>query len=156
MEIIRLESSNNNIFKKIVEWNYNWWGQKNGKSLEEIHYIFEHSICTGDRLPQTFVALIDGEPVGMYQLSMTDDLDSRPDIYPWIANVYVDEAYRGQHVCEALMETVPKNARSIGLNELYLYTSHMGLYEKYGWNFVEEIKLFKDNANIERIYKLNL
>jgi len=38
----------------------------------------------------------------------------------------------------------------------YLYTSHLGLYEKYGWKFVEELKTFKENANIERLYKLNL
>lgn len=41
----------------------------------------EHSLCK-NRIPQTFVAIINDEPVGMYQISMFDDLDSRPDIYP--------------------------------------------------------------------------
>ena len=90
MKIIRLENSNNKIFDKICEWNYNWWGIRNHESFEEVKCGLEHSLNT-DRLPQTFVALIDNEPVGMYQLSMCEDLNSRPDIYPWLINVYVDE-----------------------------------------------------------------
>lgn len=155
MEIIRLESSDNKIFEKVVEWNYNWWGKKNGKSTEEIRYLFEHSICT-DRLPQTFVALENGNAVGMYQLSMTDDLFGRPDIYPWLINVYVDEAYRGRHICRELMLTVPQNAKNAGLNDLFLYTSHVGLYEKYGWEFIEEVKTFDEKSPLERLYKLDI
>lgn len=29
MKVIRLEDKNNDIFNKICEWNYNWWGIKN-------------------------------------------------------------------------------------------------------------------------------
>ncbi len=155
MEIIRLECSNNEIFDKVVEWNYNWWGMKAGKSEEEIRYLFEHSICC-DRLPQTFVALIDGRAVGMYQLSMTDDLFGRPDIYPWLINVYVDEEFRGRQICRELMMTVPKNAKNAGIKELYLYTSHIGLYEKFGWELVEMVRTFNDKSPLERLYKLNI
>ena len=155
MEIIRLETYENDIFEKIVKWNYNWWGEKNSKSIEAVAYLFKHSICR-DRLPQTFVALSDGEPVGMYQLSMNDDLFGRPDIYPWLINVYVDEAYRGRQVCRAMMETVRENARLAGLNELFLYTSHVGLYEKFGWEFIENVKTFNGDSPEERLYRLKI
>ena len=112
MKIIRLENSNNKIFDKICEWNYNWWGIRNHESFEEVKCGLEHSLNT-DRLPQTFVALIDNEPVGMYQLSMCEDLNSRPDIYPWLINVYVDEFYRGNHVCRELMKTVEEKMQCI-------------------------------------------
>ncbi|MBE7027812.1 MAG: GNAT family N-acetyltransferase [Ruminococcaceae bacterium] len=153
MEIIRLENCENEIFEKIVEWNYNWWGKKNSKSKEAVRYLFKHSICK-DRLPQTFVALLDGKPVGMYQLSMNDDLFGRPDIYPWLINVYVDETYRGRQICRAMMETVRENAKKAGLSELFLYTSHIGLYEKFGWEFIEEVQTFDKGMTIERLYKL--
>lgn len=155
MKIIRLENSNNKIFDKICEWNYNWWGIRNHESFEEVKCGLEHSLNT-DRLPQTFVALIDNEPVGMYQLSMCEDLNSRPDIYPWLINVYVDEFYRGNHVCRELMKTVEENAKKAGLKELYLYTKHIGLYEKFGWEFVEEVRTFRDDSPIERLYKLEI
>lgn len=155
MKIIKLEDSNNYIFEKICEQNYNWWGIRNNESYEEVRCNLEHSLCK-DRLPQTFVALIDDEPAGMYQLSMTEDLESRPDIYPWLINVYVDEKFRGKNVCRTLMETVNENAKKAGLTELYLYTKHVGLYEKFGWEYVEDVKTFKDDSPIERLYKLKI
>ena len=155
MEIIKLEESNNLFFDKICDWYYNWLGIKNNESIEEIKCTFEHSLCK-NKLPQTFVALIDGEPAGMYQLSMSDDLNSRPDLYPWLINVYVDEKFRGRNVARELMNTVKENAKKLGLTELYLYTKHVGLYEKFGWKFIEEVKTFKDDSPVERLYKLEI
>ena len=155
MEIIKLEESNNLVFDKICDWYYNWLGIKNNESIEEIKCTFEHSLCK-NKLPQTFVALIDGEPAGMYQLSMSDDLYSRPDLYPWLINVYVDEKFRGRNVARELMNTVKENAKELGLTELYLYTKHIGLYEKFGWKFIEEVKTFKDDSPVERLYKLEI
>ncbi len=155
MEIIKLEESNNLFFDKICDWYYNWLGIKNNESIEEIKCTFEHSLCK-NKLPQTFVALIDGEPAGMYQLSMSDDLNSRPDLYPWLINVYVDEKFRGRNVARELMNTVKENAKELGLTELYLYTKHIGLYEKFGWKFIEEVKTFKDDSPVERLYKLEI
>lgn len=155
IQVIRLEDSNNKIFEKVVDWNYNWWGKDSGKSIEEVRCSMEHSVNI-ERLPQTFVALLDGEPCGMYQLSMSDDLAGRPDIYPWLINVYVDEKFRGRGICKELMLTVKKNAENAGLSELYLYTHHVGLYEKYGWEFAEFVKTFKEDSPVERLYKLPL
>ena len=154
MKIIKLTDSNNPIFEKVVEWNYNWWGKTNGKSEEEVRLFLENSLMA-TRLPQTFVAISDGKPLGMYQLSMHDDLFARPDIYPWLINVYVDEEARGRGICAEMMKTVADNARAAELSELYLYTKHVGLYEKYGWEFIEYVKTFDENSPIERLYKLN-
>ena len=154
MEIVKLTDCDNPLFEKVVEWSYNWWGKPNGKSEEEVRLFLENSLMT-TRLPQTFVAVENGEPLGMYQLSMHDDLFARPDIYPWLINVYVDEAARGRGVCAEMMKTVAENARAASLSELYLYTKHVGLYEKYGWEFIEYVKTFDENSPIERLYKLN-
>ena len=156
MKIIRLEESNNEIFNKICEWNYNWWGVKNNDSYEKVRCYFEHSLNCGEKLPQIFIALIDNKPVGMYQISMSDDIDCRPDIYPWLVNVYVDEKYRSNGICSQLMKTVKENAKNIGLKELYLYTEHIGLYEKYEWQFIENVNTFKNDSPIVRLYKLNV
>lgn len=156
MKIIRLEECDNKIFNKICDWNYNWWGIRNNDTFEEVKCYLKHSLCKGDRLPQTFIALINNEPVGMYQIVMSDDLYSRPDIYPWLANVYVDEKYRGNGICGELMNTVKENAKNIGLTELFLYTKHVGLYEKFGWKFIENVETFKKDSPIERLYKLNI
>ena len=156
MQIMRLENSNNKYFDKVVEWSYDWWGVRNHRSYEEVRSILEHSLSINDRLPQTYIAILDDEIVGMYQFAMADDLYCRPDLYPWLINVYVDEKHRGKGICKALMNTVLDNAKSIGLKELYLYTKHTGLYEKYGWKFIQEQETFKKDSPIERIYKLDI
>jgi len=66
-------------FDKVCEWNYNWWGKRYGCSMEQVVCFVEHSMFE-NRIPQIFVALLDNVPVRMYQFSMTDDLEHRPDI----------------------------------------------------------------------------
>ncbi len=153
--VIKLEDCNNQIFHQICLWYYNWLGKENNETLEEIKHTFKHSI-NKNKLPQTFVALVNGEPAGMYQLAVFDDLNCRPDLYPWLINVFVTEKFRGQKICEELMQTVNNNAKSLNLKQLYLYTNHVGLYEKYGWKFIEETKTFKANSPYARIYKLEI
>lgn len=155
MEIIKLTDASHPAFHKICEWNYNWWGVRSNSSFEEVQCNLEHSLCTV-RLPQTFVALMNGEPAGMYQFAMADDLSARPDLYPWLINVYVDEKFRGQNVCRGLMLSVKANAKAAGLPELYLYTKHIGLYEKFGWEFLEEVPTFREDSPVERLYHLNI
>lgn len=156
MKIIRLEDSDNKYFDTICTWNYNWWGKRNNDTYEEVRCTLEHSLCKEDKLPQTFIAVIDEKVVGMYQIAVSDDLYCRPDIYPWLINVYVDEQYRGKGICKKLMETVRENAKTIGIKELYLYTKHIGLYEKFGWQFIEEVRTFREDSPIERLYKLEI
>lgn len=153
MKIIRLEDKNNRFFDKICEWNYHWWGIRDGKSYEQVRCNLEHSLNI-HRLPQTFIAVIDNQAVGMYQFAMSDDLESRPDLYPWLINVYVDEKYRGLGVCQELMNSVTKHAKEANIQELYLYTKHVGLYEKFGWEFVEEVLTFREASPVERLYRL--
>ncbi len=155
MEIIRLERADNPLFEAVYRWNYEWWGVRDGISPAEVRCTLEHSL-NRDRLPQTFVAVESGRAMGMYQLSMIDDLYCRPDLYPWLIDVYVAEPFRGRGVCAAMLRTVPDNARAAGLCELYLYTAHVGLYEPFGWICLGEVETFRPDSPRERLYKLTL
>ena len=156
MDIIRLERAEGPLFEAVYDWNYRWWGKRDGISSQEVRCTLIHSVNRGDRLPQTFVAVEDERALGMYQLSMIDDLYCRPDLYPWLIDVYVDESCRGRGVGRALLQTVPHNARAAGLTELYLYTTHTALYEKFGWTFLEEVDTFREESPKERLYRLSL
>ena len=46
--------------------------------------------------------------------------------------------------------------KSTDFNELFLYTKHIGLYEKFGWKYICKIDTYKDESKIERLYKLDL
>ena len=62
----------------------------------------------------------------------------------------------GRGICAALLRTVPENARAAGLCELYLYTVHAGLYEKFGWTFLEQVDTFRPDSPKQRLYRLQL
>ena len=83
-----------------------------------------------------------------------EDLFSRPDIYPWLANVYIDKAYRAYGYGRVLLNSVKKTAEKAGLKELYLFTTHEGLYEKFGWDFIQEIDTFLE-PRTQRLYRLD-
>ena len=92
----------------------------------------------------------------MYQF-LYEDLFVRPDIYPWLSNVYVDERYRNNGIGRKLMESVKENARNnINSDELYFYSKHINLYEKFGWKYISDIDTCNEEQRIQRLYKLEL
>ena len=154
IKIVKFVDPKSRFFNQLCKWMYGWWGKKDGWTQEKVKN-FMKAMLSKERVPQTYIAT-DGDNVfGMYQFGM-DDLDVRPDIYPWLENVYIDEKYRGNGICRLMMESVANSAKSIGLKEIYLYTKHVGLYEKFGWKFIGEIETFKTEAPIQRLYKLSL
>ncbi|MGN1156507.1 MAG: GNAT family N-acetyltransferase [Agathobacter sp.] len=154
VKIIKVKESDTEYIKIMTDWIYNWWGKEEGYPKEEIYSFCRHSISE-NRIPQTFLALADGQPAGMYQILMSD-CKSRTDIYPWLTDVYVDEAFRGLGIAKRLLESVPEKAQQLHLNELYLYTHLQGFYEKFGWEFVEKFDPYTTPEGIQKLYCLKV
>lgn len=155
LEINKITDADAALLNTITTWMYAWWGMQEGYSFEAVKCYMEHSLQK-IRLPQTYGVFLDGEIIGLYQFT-NEDLFARPDLYPWLANVYIHERYRGKGYGKMLMESIPVNApKSLGFDEVYLYTEHVGLYEKFGWQFVSEIDTFLEGARMQRLYKLRI
>ena len=139
----------------ICRWMYEWWGEKEGHTYEETECYIKHSMLE-NRLPMTFGLYDGGEIKGVYQLRY-DDLWARPDIYPWLANLYVPKSERGKGYGKAMMESVPAAAKeNMGKGTLYLMTQHIGLYEKFGWRFLGEIDPHAPAVGVQRLYAFNI
>ena len=155
LELKQLINIDNDILNTITTWMYNWWGIKEGYSFEAVKCFMQHSLQK-DRLPKTYGLFLNDTIIGMFQLTY-EDLAVRPDIYPWLANVYIDEKYRKMGYSKNLLEGVKNIAQSsLEFNELFLYTKHIGLYEKFGWKYISQINTYKDESRMERLYKLDL
>lgn len=82
---------------------------------------------------ETFV-LFDGDrPVGTAGLVRTD-LETRPDLTPWLAGLFVEPAFRGRGHATALVRRVEAFAAVAAVPVLWLYTSNAEpLYARLGW-----------------------
>lgn len=154
-EVKQLINVDINILNTITTWMYNWWGKDEGYSFDGIKCFMKHSMQE-NKLPQTYGLFLDNKIIGMYQFTL-EDLDVRTDIYPWLANVYIDENYRKQGYGKILLESVMRNVKNIkNFKEIYLFTKHINLFEKFGFEFVELIDTYSDFDRIKRLYKLKI
>lgn len=132
-----------------TKWMFNWWG-KGTYTLDDVYSYMEHSF-NDDGFPQTYIMYLDNTVIGIYQITYRD-LFIRPDIYPWIANLYIDEKYRKKGYGKLLIESIKENARkNTPFDKLYLYTEYKNLYEKYGWEYIGEL-----NNSGKYLYELYL
>lgn len=134
IEVKLLTDKRSPYIAKMTEWYMKQWGENLGETAEVARTAFENSLCR-DRIPQTYIATEDGRLLGYCNINMFDDLAQYPHIYPWLRNMYVDRAERGRGVARALLEYIPAAMKELKIKELYLYTTHRGLYEKFGWQY---------------------
>ncbi len=142
-------------FQQIAKWMYQWWGIAEGYSMEEIHCYLKHGFNT-DKFPRTYGLFLGNLLIGCFQFTL-NDFELRPDIYPWLANLYIDKNWRGKGYGNILIEGAKSMAnKTLPYKHIFLYTEHTGLYEHFGFQFVEEIDTLKKVPRIQRLYKLVL
>ena len=103
------------------------WGTEG--NYEFFKSIENHSIDKGN-LPQTFVAVAEGKPVGTVGMWRCD-MVSRQDLYPWLSALYVLPEYRNRGIGRQLQEHLVAYARESGYKNIYLYTDIENYYELY-------------------------
>ncbi|MER1999077.1 MAG: GNAT family N-acetyltransferase, partial [Lysinibacillus sp.] len=95
----------------------------------------EHAITTDSVLPVWYL-LLDGEKIIGCTGLITNDFISRMDLWPWICALYIEPEYRGLRYSKLLLDQAKHDAKNAGFSSVYLCTNHIGLYEKYGFDFI--------------------
>ena len=84
--------------------------------------------------------LVDGDNlVSFCTLAKYDDVQPT-DLSPWIGWVYTFPQYRGGHMSGKLLSYAENLAKESGATHTHISTNHIGLYEKYGYEFLTEAK----------------
>lgn len=149
---IKKITQKDNAYHIITEWFKEWWQEEEGYSFDETEAIMSHSL-NSTRFPCTYAMFADDKVVGAFQFTLFD-LHVRPDIYPWLANVYVAKEERGKGYSRFLLESAVRLAKEEGIQKLWLFTSHVGLYERYGFELECEVDVFTKTPRIQRIYSM--
>ena len=81
--------------------------------------------------------LTDGDELISYCTFAEKDDIQPTDLTPWVGFVYTFPEHRGHRYAGLLFEEVVRLAKERQATEVYLSTNHVGLYEKYGWEFFD-------------------
>ena len=85
---------------------------------------------------RVLVALVNGKIAAFCTYSRKDELSNEYDFTPFIGFVFVDEKYRGNRLSERLIQAACEYASELGHKKMYIMSGEIGLYEKYGFEFL--------------------
>lgn len=120
----------------LARWNHEVWGAVVGRAYDG--YVTRLTgYLSRDSLPMALIALWDGRPAGTACVNL-HDMSTRPALTPWLANLYVDLAFRRRGLGGALVRAAEDVARKAGNRRLHLYTPDQEkLYASLGWRTLE-------------------
>lgn len=102
----------------------------------------ENSFAEEERV---LVALVDGKLAGFCTYAKKDELPEEYDFTPFIGFMFVDEKYRGKRLSEKLIQAACSHAANNGFSKMYIMSGEIGLYEKYGFQFLGMYRTIYDS-----------
>lgn len=132
----------------LAEWQHREWGYLRPGDTVEKRMARLEGYSSSDRIPLTVVALEDGNVLGSASL-IPHDMDTRMELTPWLAGVYVGEAYRRRGIGAELVRRIMAEAGKLRVPLLYLYTVHSEkFYAGLGWTLQERTTYREHNVVI--------
>ena len=136
-----LKSGNRLDFKKLTAADAEWnvladyaencsWGA--GKTLAE---EMRQNHFTG--WERVILAEVQGRIAGYCTVSGTDCIPDVP-YTPYIGMLFVGEEYRGKRLSRRMIDYASEYLKELGFSEVYLVSDHENLYEKYGFQVIDE------------------
>ncbi|TAM43498.1 MAG: GNAT family N-acetyltransferase [Gammaproteobacteria bacterium] len=125
------------VIPTLAQWFYQEWAYLHpDRTLEDVERLIgERTNIT--KIPVALVAFEGDELLGTVCLKV-HDMDTRLDLTPWLAGLYVAVAWRRKGIGTALVSAIEKKARELQVEKLYLYTPESeGFYSRLEWHLNE-------------------
>ncbi len=98
--------------------------------------------------------LVDGDTLVSFITLSAQDCIPDINLTPWLGFFHTAPEYRGNRYGKLLIDRVCQIARNAGYQIIYIATDHVGLYEKYGFVYLENrIDIYGVDS---RVYKKEL
>ncbi len=132
MEIIEL-SQRQDLLEEAVQYFWKCWGsESNFKFYED---CISHSLDSANKLPKFYIGLLNNEICASYAL-LVNDINSRQDLVPWFACLFVNPEHRNKSYAETLLQHGLNQAKTKGFDNLYLSSDLENFYERKGWDYL--------------------
>lgn len=147
---LRIEhlSDHKDAIPTIVSWIYDQWHPMFPEmTLDGLAAGFaDHT--TPKKIPETFVVLLEDEIIGTATI-VENDMETRLDLTPWLAAVYVKSEYRSQGIGSRLVQALMDEAAALGIERFYLFTpDRVSFYARLGWKILEETEYRGENVTV--------
>lgn len=97
----------------------------------------------------TVYLMMDGEEIVSFVTLTHQDCVADETLHPWLGFFYTFPTYRGHRYGGQLLAHAAGKAKEQGCNRVYLATDHVGLYEKYGFSYLENrIDIYNEDSRI--------
>ncbi len=121
----------------LARWHYEQWKTLCPGDSVERRIAMLHTHLGREQIPVTFVAVSGQTVLGSASL-IAHDMDTRMDLSPWLASVYVAPEHRRQGIGTALVRRVIREAKTLRIQALHLYTPDKEpFYLRLGWSVIE-------------------
>lgn len=132
----------------LAQWHHHEWGHLRPGDSVEARTARTQALCGYQNIPTVFIAFSGTTLFGSAML-VANDMDTRRELTPWLAGVYVAPEHRRKGIGSALVARVVECAERLGVARLYLYTpSAERMYSKLGWFPMERAKYRGSNVLI--------
>ena len=128
-----LDSKDSQEQKKWIEKirECDWGAAKFLAELLEQDKFYE---MTGDG---SLIIMTDEENIVSFCTLTKKDCIDDDALFPWIGFVFTAPEYRGNRYSGELVKYACDKAKEQGFENVYIATDHTGLYEKYGFTYIE-------------------
>lgn len=136
MRIVNLKE-HKEFIPTLATWHHDEWSYLHEVDSVERRISSLEKELKSDDIPKTFVAVEGDTLLGSASL-VPYDMDTRMDLTPWLASVYVAAEHREKGIGSALVRHVMEEAGALAYQTLYLFTpGREAFYERLGWSLVE-------------------
>ena len=130
---------------QILKWALKLWRSSTIPGFSEENWTdFYHPTKTanygtwhGNDQELIYVAMFEEDVVGTIALVSFDDLEEFRHLSPWVAAFIVNPKFRGRGLGTLILSAFEKEAKSLGIERLYLWTEDQtSFYKKRGYEII--------------------